>query len=147
MSRPLELVSDGALAEQLAGQLLLHSGPGRKSPELHYWHPPRTEAQAEVDFLLQQEGRVYPVEVKAGASGRLRSLHSYVLKKNAGLAVRIHSGRPGLETLRAKRGERQRDFRLLNLPFYMIDLLPRLLKELEEQMAQTEQGDKTGALA
>lgn len=144
MSRPLELAGDGALAEQFAGQLLLHSGPGYKPPELHYWHPPRTEAQAEVDFLLQQEGRVYPVEVKAGASGKLRSLHSYVLKKNASLAVRIHSGRPGLETLRAKRGERQRDFRLLNLPFYMIDLLPRLLKELEEQ---TEQGDKTGALA
>jgi uncharacterized protein len=130
MEKPIELANNGVIAEQFVGQHLLYAQANFKTPELYYWHPPRKAGQAEVDFLLQQEGQIYPVEVKAGVSGSLRSLHSYVLKKNANVAIRIHSGRASLEALEANALEKQKSFKLLNVPFYMIELIPGLIREL-----------------
>ena len=61
----------GAMAEQLVGQELLASLGG----ELHYWSREARSSQAEVDYLVEIGGNIYGVEVKSGASGRLRSLH------------------------------------------------------------------------
>jgi hypothetical protein len=97
---------------------------------LYYWHPPKHEVQAEVDFLLQQNTTIIPIEVKSAPTGRLKSLHSYVLKRNAPVAARIYSGKAGWELAQARLMERSQAFKLLNLPFYMITALPRLSVEL-----------------
>jgi len=64
-------IHEGALAEQFVGQELLAAG----QEELTYWARNAKSSTAEVDFLIVTQGRVHPVEVKSGASGRLRSLH------------------------------------------------------------------------
>ena len=127
---PLEFAHQGVIAEQFVGQHLLYSSPSYKEPELYYWHPPKNEAQAEVDFLLQQNTAIIPVEVKSASTGRIKSLHSYVLKRNAPVAARIHSGRASWERVHARLSERSQPFKLLNLPLYMITSLPRLAAEL-----------------
>ena len=43
--------------------------------ELYYWSREAKSSSAEVDFLITMNGRIHPVEIKSGASGRLRSLH------------------------------------------------------------------------
>ena len=43
--------------------------------EVYCWLRPQKSSSAEVDFLVASGGRVVPVEVKSGPSGRLRSLH------------------------------------------------------------------------
>jgi len=61
----------GKLAEQFVAQeLMTHHGP-----ELFYWARDARGSSAEVDFLLVRGGKIYPVEVKSGASGSLKSLH------------------------------------------------------------------------
>lgn len=60
----------GAMAEQFVGQELLAAGQ-----ELHYWARSAKSSTAEVDFLIVTHGAICPIEVKSGASGRLRSLH------------------------------------------------------------------------
>lgn len=127
---PLEFAHQGVIAEQFVGQHLLYSSPSYKEPELYYWHPPKNEVQAEVDFLLQQNTAIIPVEVKSAPTGRLKSLHSYVLKRNAPVAARIHSGKASWERAHARLSERSQPFKLLNLPLYMITSLPRLAAEL-----------------
>ncbi|MBN1902218.1 ATP-binding protein [Candidatus Sumerlaeota bacterium] len=64
----------GALAEQFAGQEFISAG----QEELYYWDREAKSSSAEVDFLLQKGGGIYPVEVKSGASGRLKSLHLFL---------------------------------------------------------------------
>lgn len=64
-------IYQGAMAEQFVGQEFLASG----QDELYYWSREAKSSTAEVDFLITVKGRVYPVEIKSGASGRLRSLH------------------------------------------------------------------------
>lgn len=61
----------GKLAEQFVAQEMLATGSG----ELFYWSRERRASNAEVDYLLVRNGRIYPVEVKSGAAGALRSLH------------------------------------------------------------------------
>ena len=61
----------GAVAEQFVGQELLAAG----QEELHYWARSAKSSTAEVDFLIVTDSVICPIEVKSGASGRLRSLH------------------------------------------------------------------------
>jgi uncharacterized protein len=64
-------VYQGALAEQFVGQELVAAG----QKELAYWSREAKSSSAEVDFLIVRNGRIFPVEIKSGASGRLRSMH------------------------------------------------------------------------
>jgi uncharacterized protein len=69
--RDLLDVFRGALAEQFVGQELLAVSGG----DPYYWAREERSSTAEVDYLIEVGGRVVPIEVKAGPSGRLRSLH------------------------------------------------------------------------
>jgi predicted AAA+ superfamily ATPase len=61
----------GKLAEQFVAQELL----AWHSSELYYWARDARGSSAEVDYLAVRQGEIYPVEVKSGAGGSLRSLH------------------------------------------------------------------------
>lgn len=125
----LSLINNGAIAEQLAGQLLRTIDPPYISPSLHYWLREKKGASAEVDYLLQHENQVIAVEVKAGKTGTLKSLHQFMKEKKRPLAVRINSDIPqigpvSLESL-------DLEYTLLSIPFYLEGQLPRLLKEAQ----------------
>ena len=42
------------------------------------WVRENNDSNAEVDLLLEWNGKAIPIEVKSGSSGRLRSLHSFM---------------------------------------------------------------------
>ncbi|RKZ03477.1 nuclease [Candidatus Fermentibacteria bacterium] len=61
----------GKLAEQFVAQeLLVYHGP-----DLFYWARDARGSSAEVDYLLSCNGEIYPVEVKSGSGGSLKSMH------------------------------------------------------------------------
>lgn len=64
----------GAMAEQFVGQELLAA----QGDNLYYWSRSAKSSTAEVDYLAVLQGKVYPVEVKSGAAGSLRSLHLFL---------------------------------------------------------------------
>jgi uncharacterized protein len=103
----------GRLAEHVVGQELLcmESATLRKPV---FWVRDKRQSAAEVDFLLQHDGRVVPVEVKAGARGTLRSLHQFIDRSNCALAVRLHAGPLARHAARTIAG---RAFTLLDLPY------------------------------
>jgi uncharacterized protein len=61
----------GKLAEQFVAQEMLAAG----SDSLYYWSREKQSSNAEVDYLVVRNGKIYPVEVKSGSAGALRSLH------------------------------------------------------------------------
>ncbi|NOQ22639.1 MAG: AAA family ATPase [Candidatus Aegiribacteria sp.] len=66
----------GKLAEQyVAQELLAYHGP-----DLFYWSRDARGSSAEVDYLLAFNGNIYPIEVKSGAAGSLKSLHMLLQK-------------------------------------------------------------------
>ena len=115
----------GLLAEHVVGQELLCLQP-QSGATLCFWVRNKPQSAAEVDFVLQHSGRVIPVEVKAGKSGRLRSLHQFMDRAPHDVAVRLHAGPLGVEEVTTPNGKR---FRLLNLPYSLAALVPRYLEE------------------
>ena len=74
--RQLTSAFEGVLAEQfVAQQILAHT-----DDSLFYWARTESGASSEVDFVMVQEGKIIPIEVKSGKSGSLKSLH-YLLEK------------------------------------------------------------------
>ena len=66
------------------------------------------------------DGRIVPIEVKAGAKGSLRSLHQFVAEKGVSVAVRFDAALPSAHTVtaRVRRGGLPAEvtYRLLSLP-------------------------------
>ncbi|PIQ44140.1 MAG: ATPase [Gammaproteobacteria bacterium CG11_big_fil_rev_8_21_14_0_20_46_22] len=103
----------GILAENYVAQALL---PIQSS--LFYW---TSEGEAELDFVLQYEDKIYPIEVKSGQSTRKKSLLIYAKKYQPDLLIRF-------STLNLKK-----DGDVLNCPLYLIDKLLNFLSHDHSQ--------------
>lgn len=79
MADDLVATYEGRLSEQFVGQeLLAGNSDASEGGQLFYWKRHVHGSSAEVDYVLSRNGKLIPVEVKSGASGRLRSLHLYL---------------------------------------------------------------------
>lgn len=113
----------GALAEQIVGQTFCSIRHKTKyAPS--FWYRNRPGSTAEVDYVIQFKDRIIPVEVKSGKSGKLRSLHQFMLSAPHDMAIRLYSG-PLCEE---KVNFRGRDYRLLSVPLYLQWRLDSLLE-------------------
>jgi len=70
----------GALTEQFVAQQL------KIRHELYYWTA--SNATAEIDFLIQSQNGIVPIEVKAEENLKSKSLKVFVEKYNPGMAIR-----------------------------------------------------------
>lgn len=121
------LCDKGGVCEQFVSQMLRASEAPFNPRSLHYWTREKKGSSAEVDFLIQSRGKVVPLEVKAGATGRMRSLHEFLREKGMDFAVRVNGDLPSyLETTYPGADGRPRPFRLLSLPFYLAEQVRRL---------------------
>lgn len=128
----IQLINEGAIAEQFIGQHLqdlLADSPNR---ELTYWLREGRTANAEVDYVIALEGRIVPIEVKAGNRGTLRSLHQFMGDKSPPLAVRFDSNPPSTQIVDAviqkSRVATRIQYKLISLPLYLIERLPDLVR-------------------
>jgi predicted AAA+ superfamily ATPase len=127
----LMLLNAGAIAEQFVGQHLLHARPLWESPELYYWAREKATSAAEIDYVISRGSRIIPVEVKAGKTGRLRSLWQFVAEKHVDLALRFNLDKPSLlNTTDTIHDGSKLSYRLLSLPLYLIDHTHRLVDEV-----------------
>lgn len=105
----------GRIAEMIVGQEIIASDAA-VSVNPVFWVREKRQAPAELDFLVQQDGSVFPVEVKAGAAGKLRSLHQFINRCSHSYAVRLYAGSLEINRLKTPEGK---PFYLLNLPYFL----------------------------
>jgi predicted AAA+ superfamily ATPase len=98
----------GALAENYVAQELIRAG----QQNLHYWRS--KGGKAEIDFLCEIDGTIYPLEVKAGINPKSKSLLSY--DKQFAPPLLLRSTQLNLK----------RDAKTCNIPLYAIGILPQL---------------------
>jgi uncharacterized protein len=122
----ITLINSGAIAEQVVGQLLRTINPPYIDPVLFYWLREDKTSNAEVDYVIQYTGKVIPIEVKAGSTGALRSLHLFMELKQLSLAIRINSELPSKTHISNPAGKAV-SYELLSLPFYLIGQIGRLI--------------------
>jgi len=123
----LKTIAEGGMAEQVVGQGLRTLFPFYQNPSLYYWQRDKAGSQAEVDYLIEHPPYVVPIEVKAGMTGRLRSLHLFMTEKNLPWAIRINDDKPSIMTVTPSNGA-PFSYKLLSLPFYLMGQIHRLLE-------------------
>lgn len=84
----------GSLCEQFIGQELKAVG-GSQNNQLFYWSRAKKSSNAEVDYLLVNDGKIYPIEIKSGSAGSLKSLHRYLDEHPKALGVVLNTGNIG----------------------------------------------------
>ena len=91
MLSPIEVhnIFLGSMAENYVAQAFVNKGY-----DLFYW---QSEGKAEIDFVLQIQDRVIPVEVKKGYQNRSRSLGIFTKKYQSPYAIRISKKNFGFE--------------------------------------------------
>ena len=125
----LERVLDGRIAEIYAGlQLSIHRRD--RQEELFFWVRDKAGSSAEVDYLLPGPAGALPLEVKAGPTGSLKSLHQYLRRAGIGIGLRASSAGLRDERHRAELADGPLDYRLIGIPLVSLpgvwDLVERL---------------------
>lgn len=105
----------GQIAEQAVGQQLA-SYTHKEKPQLYYWAKQSTQGTAEVDFILEDKGRLVALEVKSGKTGKLKSLLALANSNPKTVLCRIYSGE-------LKKEQAPSGAVIHSIPFY---LLPRI---------------------
>jgi hypothetical protein len=105
----------GKIAEHIAYQEIIASD-SLTDQKPAFWTRETKQSNAEVDYLLPYRNILVPVEIKAGKSGSLRSLHQFMDRVEHPWAIRLYAGEIGVDRVRTTKGK---SFYLLNLPYYL----------------------------
>jgi len=128
----VKLINEGAMAEQFVGQHLQSLLADTPNRELNYWLREGRSSNAEIDFVIGMAGAVIPIEVKAGAVGKLKSLHQFMGTKQAPLAIRFDSSLPCVSQINTMINigteRRNVDYQLISLPLYLLERLQGIVE-------------------
>lgn len=119
----------GILAEHIVGQELL-AVDMRTSRKPSFWVREKKQSNAEVDYIIQSGQYLIPVEVKAGKTGSLRSLHQFVERSVHPFAVRLNA-RP-VEKVNAVTPP-GKQYVLLSLPYFLSAKLRNYIEWMMEK--------------
>ncbi len=81
-------INKGNIAELLVGLELLKSECCFTKTDLNYWHRESKNSQAEVDYVIQKQEILIPVEVKSGTKGAMQSMHLFMEEKKSQFGIR-----------------------------------------------------------
>lgn len=82
------LVNKGSIAEMSAGLEIMKCPNGGMERELFYWENIDNGASSEIDYVMPYRMKVLPIEVKAGTSGKMKSLRLFMKKKGIDFGIR-----------------------------------------------------------
>jgi predicted AAA+ superfamily ATPase len=111
----LNQVHRGVIIEHLVGQEILASQFNVLS-RLDFWTREKRSSMAEIDYVYPFEGQLIPIEVKAGKSGTLKSLHLFMDLAPHDMAIRFNSEALQLTEATTPAGK---SYYLLSLPYYL----------------------------
>jgi predicted AAA+ superfamily ATPase len=105
----------GRLAEHIVGQELaaMDMNSDKKNS---FWVREQKQSNAELDFILPYKHYIVPLEVKAGKTGSLRSLHQFLDQANHPYAIRLYSGPLQVTKTSTPAGK---PYKLLDLPYFL----------------------------
>jgi predicted AAA+ superfamily ATPase len=85
----VEVINKGNIAELFVGLELIKSTQCYEKTGLYYWHREAKNSQAEVDYVIQIQDVIIPLEVKAGTKGAMQSLYLFMNEKKSSFGIRV----------------------------------------------------------
>ncbi len=83
-----DLVNKGIVTELTVGLELLKSANPQSKYDLFYWENLERNATSEVEYVIAKNATCLPIEVKAGISGKMKSLRLFMNKKDLTVGIR-----------------------------------------------------------
>ena len=78
-NKPLEeFINKGQIVESFVGQEILASSDPIKYLQLYYWQREARNSSAEVDYVIQLQNNIVPIEVKSGFGKTLKSMQLFL---------------------------------------------------------------------
>jgi uncharacterized protein len=77
------IINRGEIVEAFAGQEILAYSDPHRPQKLFYWVREKQNSQAEIDFVIQKQDKIIPVEVKSGTTGNLKSMMQFLKEKKS----------------------------------------------------------------
>ncbi len=114
----------GVIAEQFVAQHLNFFQPPSLAPGLSYHLRDKGSQKAEVDFLIESQGSIYPLEVKSVAKGHLKSLQYFCKSKAPRFAFKL-----SLEEFSVDKNFAGNSV-LISLPLYAVEYLKANFEKL-----------------
>jgi predicted AAA+ superfamily ATPase len=71
--------NQGAIVEAFVGQEILAYSHAFEKKMIYYWQQETRASKAEVDYIVQINSGIIPIEAKSGKTGRLKSIREYLL--------------------------------------------------------------------
>jgi hypothetical protein len=84
-----KVVNKGNIAELFVGLELLKLKSCFEKTSLYYWHREEKNSHAEVDYVIQKQNKIIPIEVKAGTKGTMQSMFLFLEEKKYEQGVRF----------------------------------------------------------
>ena len=111
-------INAGSVAEQFVGQELAAYSDRHQQVGLYFWAREKRGSMAEVDYVINIGSDIFPVEGKSGKEGRLKSLRMFIEEKKSRLGIRFSQDKLSYYD------------KILSIPLYMIEQMPRLVESL-----------------
>ena len=107
-------IFNGAVAEQFVGQELIAYSEPEIKPNIYYWAREAKSSNAEIDYLVQKNANIIPIEIKAGAKGIMKSLFIFIEKYEISKAVKFSQAKYSFSEP------------ILNMPLYAVEYFSKL---------------------
>jgi hypothetical protein len=115
----------GLIAEHIVRQEII-AGDMESNRNPVFWVREKKQSNSEVDVVLKYKNLCIPVEIKAGKTGTLKSLHQFIDRVPHSFALRLYAGELTVEEAKTLAGK---TFRLLNLPYFLAGKIEEYMEE------------------
>ena len=89
VAEDIDMINKGAIAEVFVGNEFIKSMDNRIRGQLFYWHNERKGTSSEVDYLIQRDNKIIPVEVKSGKTGKMKSMRVFLEQHKSEHGIRL----------------------------------------------------------
>jgi predicted AAA+ superfamily ATPase len=83
-----KIVNRGALAEIFVALELVKASSCYSPTPLYYWQREKSQSNAQIDFLVQRDDKIIPIEVKSGTTGKMQSMNLFLKEKQLEYGIR-----------------------------------------------------------
>lgn len=84
-----ESVNTANIAELQVGLELMKNASCYEKTNLYYWQREAKNSQAEVDYVIQKQDKIIPIEVKSGTKGSMQSMYLFLEEKKIDFGIRF----------------------------------------------------------
>ena len=131
-----ELINEGPLAEQYISQQLNLDETFQTDQVLYYWANEGKSRNAEIDFIISRGKLIVPIEIKAGKTGSLKSLHHFMHMKKLEYAIRFDMNLPSILNISTSislgNELAKSEYCLYSLPLYLVEKITEILDYIRE---------------